>query len=157
MFQKFPAIKGVNYSWLSTSTTISMNYFLRIASCSHYSELLQKTRTPYRKQIIKRRKLAPLSDVAKPLLSFYATSGKRDTDNPLLLTSFFRLDVITPGDIELAHQIANHLFHLLDGKSLSMNGIEGLDMYVVSQLESDTGHSSAYCFTLVTKFTLQVC
>lgn len=109
------------------------------------------------KQIIKQRKLAPLSDIAKPLLSFYATSGKRDTDNPLLVNSFFRLDVITPGDIELAHQIAEHLFHLLDGKSLSMNGIEGLDTYVVSQHESDTGHSSAYCFTLVTKFTLQVC
>lgn len=109
------------------------------------------------KQIIKQRKLAPLSDVAKPLLSFYATSGKRDTDNPLLVTSFFRLDVITPGDIELAHQIAEHLFHLLDGRSLSMNGIEGLDTYVVSQHEPDTGHSSAYCFTLVTKFTLQVC
>ncbi|MGG4455789.1 hypothetical protein [Brevibacillus porteri] len=109
------------------------------------------------KQIIKRRKLAELSDVAKPLLSFYATSGKRDTGNPLLLTSFFRLDVITPGDVELAHQIANCLFHLLDGKSLSMNGIEGLDTYVVSQQESDTGHSSAYCFTLITKFTLQVC
>ncbi len=109
------------------------------------------------KQIIKRRKLAELSDVAKPLLSFYATSGKRDTDNPLLLTSFFRVDVITPGDVESAHQIANHLFHLLDGKSLSMNGIEGLDTYVVSQQESDTGHSSAYCFTMITKFTLQVC
>ncbi|MCM3144562.1 hypothetical protein [Brevibacillus sp. MER 51] len=109
------------------------------------------------KQIIKQRKPAQLSDVAKPLLSFYAISGKRDTDNPLLLTSFFRLDVITPGDIELAHQIANHLFHLLDGKSLSMNGIEGLDTYVVSQQESDTDHSSAYCFTLITKFTLQVC
>ncbi|UED74462.1 hypothetical protein [Brevibacillus sp. DP1.3A] len=109
------------------------------------------------RQIIKRRKLAELSDVAKPLLSFYATSGKRDTDNPLLLTSFFRLEVITPGDVELAHQIASRLFHLLDDQSLSMSGIEGLDTYVVSQQESDTGHSSAYCFTLITKFTLQVC
>lgn len=109
------------------------------------------------RQIMKQRKLAQLSEVTKPLLSFYATSGKRDPDNPLLLSSFFHIDVITPGDVELAHQIANHLFHLLDGQSLSIRGIDSLDTYVVSQQESETSHSSAYCFTLITKFTMQAC
>lgn len=156
MFQKFSAKGGESF----VIVDLYHHLYELLSTDSRVLALLgiaPEDKDSLSKQIIKQRKLAQLSDVAKPLFSFYATSGKRDTDNPFLLTSFFRFDVITPGDIKLAHQIANHLFYLLDGKSLSMNGIEGLDTYVVSQQESDTGHSSAYCFTLITKFTLQVC
>lgn len=103
-------------------------------------------------QIIKRRKLNDLSRLPKPLLSFYATSGKRHVDTSFLHDSFFRFDIITLDDIELSHKIGSYLYQKFEGCSFSINGVESLDSIVYSQQETDTGLASAYCFTLVVRF-----
>ncbi|GED68078.1 hypothetical protein BRE01_17800 [Brevibacillus reuszeri] len=103
-------------------------------------------------QIIKRRTTNDLSSLSKPLLSFYATSGKRHAAPSSLHDSFFRFDVITLDDVELAHKIGSYLYRKFEGCSFTTNGLESLDSVVHSQQETDTDLASAYCFTLVVRF-----
>jgi hypothetical protein len=91
-----------------------------------------------------------------PMIAFYTPGGNIDPINQEVFRPVFYFDIYTQNNVNLAHELAERVFMLLDDKVNEFSSVENGEAEVIDAHESDAGLPDTYCFTLEVLFSITI-
>jgi len=139
---------------LLTSTDILLEK-LGIPVTEEGREIIYPTNKQKGQKVQKRSKPQRLVDNL-PMVTFYTPGGSIDPINHEVFRPVFYFDIYTQDDVNLAHEIAESIFSLIDNQVNEFSNVENGGAEVIDAHESDAGLPDTYCFTLEILFSIAV-